>query len=834
MKRFRLPGFRDWSLARKLVVLILAAATLPLVAGVSVIVGEARARVREGASALLAARADQLATELDSFHRRHRAMVLYLARLGAERLGDDGSSGNKAAEFAATAASLVSSSADVRAAVLIDAVGRVVMSSDPTGLGRHVGERSYFRNALAGEVFISDVFVAPVATEPALIAFAAPVRVGATVIGVAALYTSAQAVWDLVKGTHARTGAGSEVVIYDRLGINIADSSHADRRFRPAGRLAANEKTRMLAEQRFGRRTAELIEAPAFASLQFTWARAAILPGEAQAPNQTAVPGENGANLLLARRLSSVPWTLFVIVPESSIYAPLDRLLARSLFASAIILAIALAASLAVCRNLLGPVRELGAATQALGKGDLSVRVPASSRDEIGLLGTRFNEMASAIATSRAQLEDRVRDRTADLERANSVLLGQHEALITQRATLESQQRELERKSVEVERADRLKSEFLANMSHELRTPLNSIIGFSELLLHESEATLPARQRVYLEDVLGSGKHLLGVIDDILNLSKIEAGHVSLELEAVNPSDVVSEACQILTATTRKRSLNITRHEATVPPVRADRAKTLQVLLNLLSNAVKFSPDGGRVHIAVEAAGPHVRFAVEDDGPGIPDALRDRLFQPFVQGERPLVKRHQGTGLGLAICKRLIEQQGGAIGVDTPARGARVWFELPVEGAAAVTEAVPREITAITPGPAPLAALPRRPLVTVLVVDDHDLNRELVRSVLERRGQTVLQARDGDEGVSLARTHRPDIVLMDLAMPKKDGFSATRELRADPTTREIPIVALTALAMRGDEERARAAGVDDYLTKPIDRKRLEETVDRFTAGRKAS
>jgi CheY-like chemotaxis protein len=501
---------------------------------------------------------------------------------------------------------------------------------------------------------------------------------------------------------------------------------------------------------------------------------------------------------------------------------------------------------------------------------------------------------------------------------------------------------------------DRVKSDFLANMSHELRTPLNSIIGFSELLIYEAGSLLAPRQLQYLEEVHASGKQLLAVINDILDLSKIEAGQVHLAIEAIDPMRATGEIIQTLAPTAAKKRITVVlQGGSTSATVAADPAKFKQILLNLLSNAIKFSPEDAQVEVAIAEDGAQVRFSVSDNGPGIDADLAKRLFQPFVQGEDPMIKRHQGTGLGLAICKRLVEQHGGQLQFQSAAGlGSKFWFSLPVAPATPAAQPglpgprkeVPRvlvvdddpavgvmlkgileragyqvdtavlgqrglesaradrpdalvvdlglpdvsglqlvedlaadartsgspiviltgrdldptELARLRPHvvgvtrkgdlvrtdllamldralrPATMPAQTAVPGVIVLVVDDHDLNRELVRSVLERRGQIVLQARDGEEGVTLARRHQPDLVLMDLAMPKKDGLAATRELRADPSTRSIPIVALTALAMRGDEERARAAGVDDYLTKPIDRKRLEETVDRLTTPRRVA
>ncbi|MBC7792069.1 MAG: response regulator, partial [Clostridia bacterium] len=595
-----------------------------------------------------------------------------------------------------------------------------------------------------------------------------------------------------------------------------------------------------------------------------------------------------------------------------------------------------------------------------------------------------------------------------------------------------------------------------ANMSHELRTPLNSIIGFSELLVEQTSDRLIVREQRYLEDVLTSGRHLLSLINDILDLSKIEAGHVTLELDAVRPSIAITEARELVDSQAMRRKVEIRSDIRCDIPARADQGKLRQVLLNLVSNAIKFSPENGTVVVGAEEAGDMMRFFVCDSGPGVDESLRQRLFQPFVQGESPLVKSFQGTGLGLAISKRLVEQHGGQIEViSPPGEGATFRFTIPkaersagslarnsdgplvlvvdddrrssgaikdilndagynvtnVEPGSDPSEMVSRLMPAalvvnpatderdtlriidqlkrgndtrevaivVTSAPraaefvpkpietkrflqeikdiAPISATSGAPLIlvidddprvgsllsgllapagyevqafergrlgieaaqiktpalvivdllmpemsgfevidalvsdertrnipifvltaadtsdgdrarlkqhvraiaqkgsitredllaavgratgrikpaaipdgkTILVIDDHDLNRELARSLLEHLGYRVLLAEDGDAGIATALKEQPALVFMDLAMPKKDGFTAARELKNNGKTARIPIVALTAMAMRGDEEKAFAAGMDAYLTKPIDRKALESVLARFVS-----
>ena len=412
-----------------------------------------------------------------------------------------------------------------------------------------------------------------------------------------------------------------------------------------------------------------------------------------------------------------------------------------------------------------------------------------------------------------------------ELARRNEELREQATELAEQGEELKAQQRELEVKNHEVEKADKLKSEFLANMSHELRTPLNAVIGFSELLLDES-ARLSAEQVEYARDIHASGRHLLTLINGVLDLAKIEAGRMTLSVEPVQPTEAIGTAFTLVQAAAKKKKISLELAEADLVPVLADPGKLQQILLNLLSNAIKFSPEGSRVDAGASRDGTGVRFFIRDNGPGLAAAVLPQLFKPFFQAESPLVKKHEGTGLGLAISKRLVEQHGGTMSVSSvEGMGATFSFTLPVA----------RDMPVEVEGEEAFERLaPDSAEGLVLVVDDHEINLEVARQLLQRLGCEVLLARDGDEGLRLARERQPLLVLLDIAMPGKDGFALAAELKSDPLTRSIPLVALTALAMRGDDDRVLQAGFDGYLSKPIDRRALESTVARFCAARRAA
>ena len=422
-----------------------------------------------------------------------------------------------------------------------------------------------------------------------------------------------------------------------------------------------------------------------------------------------------------------------------------------------------------------------------------------------------------ALTMGRRTLLEQTERIARELSRRNEELRAQAAELEEQGERLKENQRELELKNREVEKADKLKSEFLANMSHELRTPLNAVIGFSELLLDDVK-TLSESQGQYARDILASGRHLLTLINGVLDLAKIEAGSMTLTLESVQPVEALSSAFTLVSGAARKKKIGLTLAEADLEPVLADPGKLQQVLLNLLANGIKFSPTGSSIEAGARREGDMVRFFIRDNGPGMAPEVLPQLFKPFFQAESPLVKKHEGTGLGLAISRRLVEQHGGRMDVESaPGVGSTFSFTLPLSRQGGESEATPVQAPPLLLGNGGL----------VLVVDDHEMNLDVARSLLERRGCEVLLARGGEEGLALARARLPALVLLDVAMPGKDGIEIAAELKRDPVTAGIPLVALTALAMRGDDERARAAGFDAYLTKPIDRRAFEATVARF-------
>ncbi|MBP0006767.1 MAG: PAS domain S-box protein [Cyanobacteria bacterium SBC] len=385
---------------------------------------------------------------------------------------------------------------------------------------------------------------------------------------------------------------------------------------------------------------------------------------------------------------------------------------------------------------------------------------------------------------------------------------------------------ELATKNLELERSSRLKSVFLANMSHELRTPLTSILGFSNLLLQELYGSLNEKQRLYLDRIYDSGEHLLKLIGDVLDLSKVEAGKIELNPTLVSIPQLCADAIALVSEQARSRQIQIqTDLDPTLKTFIADEVRLRQMLLNLLSNAIKFSELGGRVGLDVQYRDRQLHLSVWDNGIGIPEDQQALLFQPFQQLDNSLSRQHEGSGLGLALTRKLAELHGGTVTCQSQVnRGSRFTIVLPLQPS---DTANPDRDNADSHRFESESPAPEKNLL--LLIEDHDYNALLLKDILEFWGYEVKRTANGQEALDWLENHSPASILMDIHLPGIDGLEVTRRIKADPRWQNIPVIATTALAMVGDRERCLEAGCDDYLSKPIGCDRLARILTKYAA-----
>lgn len=470
-----------------------------------------------------------------------------------------------------------------------------------------------------------------------------------------------------------------------------------------------------------------------------------------------------------------------------------------------------------VTRAIVNPILSIETAARKIGSGDLRVRASVTTHDEIGSLANAFNRMATRLEESYETLEKKVDKRTEELR------------LLTE--MLSNKKRELELSNMELAEANNMKSQFLANISHELRTPLNSIIGFSELLQEKAFGDLNERQTLYVGYVHTSGAHLLQLINDILDLSKIEAGRMDIMKEDFPVAESLGQILGIVRPMALKKDISINNMISKASPMlNADKAKFKQIILNLLSNAIKFNVIGGRVDVACNVVEEpngmsmtrYVVLSVADTGIGVKDEDKEKLFVEFNQVDSSVTREYDGTGLGLAITKRLVELHGGGIWFDSVyGQGSTFFVKLPQGTESAHAIDLPdfsRDNNAQS------GRLGRSGIL--VATESKDIN-QLVEIYLSGADYDVVSAVDGYDLISKAANARPLAIILGAAIPKKDGWQVLKELQSDEKTAGIPVI---MLLLAEDKGLGIQLGATECLEKPVSREKLLGALERIRGG----
>ncbi|MCQ6277117.1 response regulator [Bacillus sp. V3B] len=576
--------------------------------------------------------------------------------------------------------------------------------------------------------------------------------------------------------------------------------------------------TAYVVERNSGELVANSLDSPSFQSLSNgTYKRISIDTIENKAileayenykktaENKVIKKTENG-NLhikLTEYKQDGIDWLIITAIPDGQFTAKINKNIQTAIVLSIMALLLSMIIYKKMTDVILRPIHNLIQVAEKFSKGELLQRAKIYKNDEIGKLSHVFNIMAEQLYKHINHLEEKVKERTTEIEKANM---------------------ELKYAKIEADKANEAKSEFLANMSHEIRTPLNAVIGFSELL---SNTIKDEKQQNYIKTINIAGNSLLLIINDILDLSKVEAGKMDLYYKPINMNAIFKEVETIFMQKVHSKEIEfLVDIQDDLPElILFDEVRIRQILLNLVGNAVKFT-EKGYVKLSIKAlpskmndmSSVDLHLSVEDTGIGIPETETEKIFEAFTQISGQSIKKYGGTGLGLSITQKLVEMMNGKISIESEVGKGSIFHIEFANVQIATTESLPEEMDSSYFWKYKFAN------ETILIVDDIETNRFLLKELLSKAGIRVILAENGDEALKACELEKPGLIITDLVMPVMDGFEFSTKLKENLETREIPIIALSASTLQDLPE---GSEFDEYLMKPVNTAQLLRKISQF-------
>jgi signal transduction histidine kinase/CheY-like chemotaxis protein len=656
---------------------------------------------------------------------------------------------------------------------LASASGNTLSSSDKTAVEKlNISDQPFFKEALQGNSYLTSVMKSPVTGDNVFV-ISVPIRKGETVAGVFYGIINAESFNQLFI-TPIKIGKTGFAYLVGQDGKTIA---HPDK------------------ESVFN-----------VVVTDYDWGKDIV----SKQNGFVKYTMQGSYKIACFKKMKDLQWVVVATVGEDEIFAPARKLQLINLAITILFIIIAIYFISKLYKRIIQiPLNYLMEGISRFGRGELVGEIKLKTRDEFNNLAETFNKMA-----------DELRTTTTSIDNLNKE--------VAERIKAEA---EAKLASTKLEQANKAKSEFLANMSHEIRTPMNAILGFGELL---SEENLIPEQKKYVDIILSSGKGLLQIINDILDFSKIEAGKLKMEIVDCSLVQMLDEIRSLFLLMCRQKNIDFDVLYCSELPqmIRTDPVRLRQCLVNLLGNAIKFTEKGHvYLNVGLETIDktPCIRFDVEDTGIGIPPDKQRLIFDPFTQADSSTTRKFGGTGLGLTITRQIVKLLDGQISVCSEVgRGSVFTVELPVGVDISQQSTVNRY-------EAPQQALKDSHVSSlpvsghVLVAEDAKANQMLVRILLQKMGLQVTIVEDGQQAVDRVRSETFDLILMDMQMPVMNGYEAAREIKTMGIS--TPIIAITAHAMKGDEEKCFDAGCDGYLAKPIEKSKLVEVLQKYITGK---